>query len=312
MKLRIITSTLLVTALLAATALSGCTESAPPPVKIAFSEEAHSQILHLIKQQEFDQDQGIEAQLYPTTSPAETGRLFRNGVVDFAISDLNNVVAMSEYEQVTIVAVIGKMQGTRALLARPNIESIADIRGRKVGAYRGNNRFLDSIFEAEGITDSDVEFVYVPNIENESLLIPGDIDIIVALEPQVTRLKRAGFRELYGADKTSIQPIYVLVGDSDYVHKNPQTVDSFLESWGQGIAFSDANPKLTAGILGPKIGLSAKEFEELFARFTANRDLHQGFEDDFSLDFVRFDPVLFEAQNQANKDNARILLYWQE
>lgn len=312
MKQRITLRPLLLVALLAGAALLGCTENSPPPVKIAFSEEAHSQILHLIKQQEFDQNQGIEVQLYPTTSPAETSRLFRNGVVDFAISDLNNVVAMSEYEQVTIVAVIGKMQGTRALLARPNIESIADIRGRKVGAYRGNNRFLDSIFEAEGISASDVEFVYVPNIENESLLMPGDIDIIVALEPQVTRLKRAGFRELYGADKTRIQPIYVLVGDTDYVRQNPIATNSLMESWSKGIAFSEANPKLAAGILGPKIGLTAKEFEDLLSRFTANRDLHQGFVNDFSLDFVRFDPVLFEAQNQANENNARILLYWQE
>ena len=301
------------TILLLAAFLSSCEDSSSDKLRVAFSEEAHNQFFHIVQNQTFDKRSGIELSLYPTTSPASTSRLFHNGIVDFAILELDDAITVANSKPVTLIGALGRMPGTHALLGRGNIESIEDLRGQKLGTYRRNNRFLYNIFDSEGLSENDVEFVYVSNTESEVTLRDEKIDAVVALEPQATRLKRAGFQELFNVSETSSKPIYVLLASTEHLKEHGDQIPALIASWEAGLKFSYGNPELAAAILGPKIGLTPKEFENLIRRFEPNMELSTDFPEELSIESERLNRRLSELlQPNIGESVSKINLYWRQ
>ncbi|HVR34483.1 MAG TPA: ABC transporter substrate-binding protein [Methylomirabilota bacterium] len=75
--------------------------------------------------------------------------------------------------------------GNDMVVARPGINSIKDLKGKKVGVEIG---FVDHLLllkglEANGMTESDVTLVNVPTHETAQALASGDVDSIAAWQP---------------------------------------------------------------------------------------------------------------------------------
>ena len=75
--------------------------------------------------------------------------------------------------------------GNDMVVARRGIDSVADLKGKKVGVeigFVGHLLLLDALSQA-GLSESDVELINVPTNETPQVLASGEVDAIVAWQP---------------------------------------------------------------------------------------------------------------------------------
>ncbi len=75
--------------------------------------------------------------------------------------------------------------GNDMLVAAPGIESVADLKGKKIGVEVGFvcHLLILKALEANGMTEADVELVNIPTHETAKALESGDVDAIAAWQP---------------------------------------------------------------------------------------------------------------------------------
>jgi NitT/TauT family transport system substrate-binding protein len=75
--------------------------------------------------------------------------------------------------------------GNDMVVGKPGIESIKDLKGKKVGVEIGfvSHLLLLNGLEKSGMSEKDVELVNVPTNETPQVLASGDVDAIVAWQP---------------------------------------------------------------------------------------------------------------------------------
>jgi NitT/TauT family transport system substrate-binding protein len=75
--------------------------------------------------------------------------------------------------------------GNDMIVARPGIDSVADLKGRKIGVEIGfvSHLLLLNALEKHGLSEVDVELVNVPTNETPQVLASGNVDAIVAWQP---------------------------------------------------------------------------------------------------------------------------------
>ncbi len=111
----------------------------------------------------------------------------------FAAGQLD-AVAMTNVDTLVTGATGGKgvmvilndySNGNDMVVARPGITSMADLKGKKIGVEIGfvGHLLLLNALEKVGLKESDVTLVNVPTNETPQVLASGDVDAIVAWQP---------------------------------------------------------------------------------------------------------------------------------
>jgi NitT/TauT family transport system substrate-binding protein len=75
--------------------------------------------------------------------------------------------------------------GNDMVVAGPGIESVKDLKGKKIGVEIGfvGHLLLLNALEKNGLSEKDVELINVPTNETPQVLASGDVDAIVAWQP---------------------------------------------------------------------------------------------------------------------------------
>jgi len=124
------------------------------------------------------------------------------------------------------IMVMGISRGGDAILAKPEIGSIAQLRGKRVGVeLRGAGEYL----LARALTDSamklaDVTLIPINVTESESRFEDGDFDAVVVADPWRTRLHANGLRTLMDSSKMGNELSRVLIVRSDSLNESEESV----------------------------------------------------------------------------------------
>lgn len=292
--------------------LNGCGTDRKPTLRVAFSEDVPSQIIHLIKNKEFDTASDLNLLPSPTTSAAEVLRLFKNEIVDVATMGLHDAIPLAKSNEIVIVGVLGRAIVSRTLIARPNFTTVSSLGGAKIGVQRGNHRFVNEALATGGLSLEDVELIYTPYLEGESWLTEGRIDAFVSIEPQITRLRRAGMNVLYDRQHTLATPVRVLITRSDVVEQNDSALLALAHSWQLARKYMVENPEEVSAFLGPKIGLSIPEFQGLVDRFEFNKDYLSGESYDLLGELRKLQDIFArDGIAPPDSDTSTVRLYWE-
>jgi len=75
--------------------------------------------------------------------------------------------------------------GNDMVVAKPGIDSLKDLKGKKIGVEIGfvGHLLLLNGLEKNGLTEADVELINVPTNETPQVLASGEVDAIVAWQP---------------------------------------------------------------------------------------------------------------------------------
>lgn len=181
------------------------------------------------------------------------------------------LVTGSSGAQGVMVLVHDYSNGNDMIVAAPGINSVADLKGKKVGVEIGfvSHLLLLNGLEKAGLTESDVELVNVPTNETPQVLASRDVDAIVAWQPSSSLALNAlpGSKAIYtSADEPGL--IYdLLVVSPTSLAQNREQWGKVIDVWYRIVDYLE-DPE-TRGqaieIMAARVGLSAEEYEPFLA-----------------------------------------------
>jgi NitT/TauT family transport system substrate-binding protein len=150
------------------------------------------------------------------------------------------------------------------LVARPGIESPADLNGTKIGVEIGTVGHLSllKILELGGLTTDDVTVISIPAWEVQQSMLDGKIDAGVTWEPYLTSTaEMMGGKVLITSREYPETIITSMVFDAAVVAERPDDVQKVVAAYFDALEYIKQNPQDAYQRMGQAEGVSATEFE---------------------------------------------------
>jgi NitT/TauT family transport system substrate-binding protein len=247
---------------LALLALTACKQEPLPPMRIGMNVWPGYEPLFLARHAG-SLNEG-DFRLVEFSNASEEGRAFRNGTLEAACLTLDEVFyTVKDGMDPVILLVMDESCGADVVMARPEIKSLAELRGKRiavevsaVGAY-----MLTRSLQKAGLTAKDVTPVYLPIEKHFSAYKEGLVDAVVTFEPGRTKLLGAGAVDLFNSSMIPGEIIDVLVVRRDYLEKHPKRGAELQRAWFAALEQMSQSPHDSAKIMAVRQRVSAEEFE---------------------------------------------------
>jgi len=192
----------------------------------------------------------VEGDFFKSLDRVAEGHL---DAVAFTHFDLVRLAAAG-HNLVGVVAV-DYSDGAEALISRPRIAKVGDLKGKRVGLRRGT--YLEYLFitiaEREGLDIADVVLVEMPTDESAAQLASGRVDAVMAWEPYASQAQQAiqGVKLFSTADFPGLA--YSTLGlRKEFIDARPRDVEALVRVWRRATEYVRKHPAevcaLTAGL----------------------------------------------------------------
>ena len=204
-----------------------------------------------------------KVQLIDFSSSSEVIRAYRNGLIDVAALTADEALQASEGEAGhRIVLVCDFSDGADVLLAKPDIQSLADLKGRRVGVETTalGAYVLGRALERGGLSSDDVQVVPVPLLEHESAFKSGAVDAIVTFEPHRSRLLASGARKLFDSSQIPGEIVDVLLTRKNLADSQRRDLDALISGWFRALDYLQKKPSDAAARMAVREAVTPEEF----------------------------------------------------
>ena len=189
----------------------------------------------------FFKDENLEPLLIQMRSQVAVPALM-SGEVNYTLSFGNIIAGAMQGMPFKILAVLTD-KPLHSLVGRPEIKTINDLRGKRIGAQRigGSDQLAaDAILQAKGINLKDVQFVTLGGDEpvRVEILRKGLVDAICTVPPGPVRLVREGYNLLGGPKDLKIgSPISSVAVTDSRLKSNRDETKKVLRAVLRGLRF---------------------------------------------------------------------------
>jgi len=197
------------------------------------------------------------------SSSSQIQRNLRNGVLDAAALTLDEALRLAhDGAAIRIVAVVGVSTGGDAVLARPAITKLSQLKGKRIGVElsAGGAVVLARLLEAAGLSRDEVSLLPIEASQQEGALRAGWIDAVVTFEPTKSRLEARGYRVLFDSSRMPDEIVDVLVVRTGVLERRPEDVVELLAGWERGVLALRSAPAAAAGLLSAGANLSPEAY----------------------------------------------------
>jgi NitT/TauT family transport system substrate-binding protein len=154
-----------------------------------------------------------------------------------------------------------------SLMAKPEIKSVGDLKGKKIGITRvGSSTHTSALFALgqAGLKPADYQIlplVEVPNIF--TALAAGQIDAGVVSPPTNSRARKAGFKELINLAKDGPDYVSVAVGTSrSYLGGNEDIARRVVRSYAEGVYIFKTNRAAALKMIQTQLRVNDLDIQE--------------------------------------------------
>lgn len=257
-----------VVGLLLVLALPACTREEPLPLRVGTFLWPGSEPLFLARELGYLDDGSIR--LIEYSSLSEVNRDFRNGSIDAVDVTLDMALQLQQQGfEPRVVLVLDYSDGADALLARPEVRRLEDLRGKRVAveALSMSNYLLSRALAQAGLQPSDVEILRIPVDQHERAYASGQVDAVVTFEPFVSRLVAAGAHRLFDSSRIPGEIVNVLAVREDVLEQRPEQVRHLLQGWFRALLYLEEHPEDAVSRMSPRLDTSpaqlAAQLEDL-------------------------------------------------
>jgi NitT/TauT family transport system substrate-binding protein len=237
------------------------------PLKVAYSDWPGWTAFAIAEQKGWYKEAGVDVELL-WFEYAPSMEAFTAGKVDaVAVTNGDGLVTSAGGARNVAILVTDYSNGNDMIVARPGIESLKDLKGRKIGIEVGfvEHLLLLNGLSKIGLTDKDVELVPTPTNQTPQVLASGQVDAIGAWQPNSgAALKSvAGSKAVYtSADAPGLIYDTVAVSPASLAERRADWV-KFVKVWDKIVAYL-ADPATRADgvrIMAARAGVDAAEYE---------------------------------------------------
>ncbi|WP_257461488.1 ABC transporter substrate-binding protein [Archangium lipolyticum] len=241
--------------------MPSCAREQTDPLRLGTCLWPGSEPLFLARELGFTDDRSVRMVEYATLG--EINRAFRNGVIDAALMTLDMALTLQQHGfEPRVVLVLDYSHGGDALMARPEVRGLEELRGRKVAVedLTTSPYVLGRALAQAGLQPSDVQIVRIPVDQQVRAYEAGRVDAVVTFEPFVDRLRRAGAHELLDSSALPEEIIDVLVVREDRLERYSRQVEHLLQGWFQSLEYLRRSPDDAVARMSPRLDMSPSEF----------------------------------------------------
>jgi NitT/TauT family transport system substrate-binding protein len=167
-------------------------------------------------------------------------------------------------EQV-VVLVNDNSTGNDKVIVREGINSIEDLKGKKVAAEEGTvDHFLLLLgLQKAGMSAKDIQFVPLETGKASSAFVGGQVDAVAVFAPFTTQaLKRPGSKELFSSKDFPGAISDHLVFTRKYIEESPDKVQALVDAWFTTLEVIQKNPERATEIMARRAGVSVAEYQQ--------------------------------------------------
>jgi NitT/TauT family transport system substrate-binding protein len=216
--------------------------------------------------------EGIKVDLRNMDQPGSRESAFATGQLDFFPNTPDAFVILFSEQSMSgkIISALDQSHGADGLIAKKEISSVADLKGKTVGFQKGiTSHFLLLYFlNQAGLTGADIKQVNMGADDAGMAFMQGNLDAAATWEPWISKARQStGSRVL--ADSSQIgDRIVDVVLVSDRVAQNPETGRAFMRAWYKALDFIKTNPEEAYLIIAKNLQVKP---EEVFAMLQTTR-----------------------------------------
>ena len=241
--------------------LAGCDKPAPFPLAVGVSPWVGNDPLVLARERRLVDVSRVK--IVELSSSSQMLRNLRNGMLDAAALTLDEALRLAhDGTAIGIVAVLGVSAGGDAVLARPTITALPQLKGKRIGVEQSARGavVLARLLQAAGLGPADISVLPVEASHQEGALRAGWIDAVVTFEPTKSRLRSEGYRVLFDSDQMPDEILDVMVVRTAVLEQRPGDVVALLAGWERGVRALRAAPAAAAGLLAPGANLGVDDY----------------------------------------------------
>lgn len=253
--------TILIGVALVLFALVSCVKEPPPLLRVATNVWPGYETLYLARSLGYYDNTPIRLVDYP--SGTEEVRAYRNGEIEAAGISIDQALVLAATEpDVRIVTVMDFSAGGDAILGKPNIKNLQDLKGRRVGVESTAlgafviTRALGKV----GLSPKDVQIVSLQVSEHERAFKEGKIDAVVTFEPSLTKLLASGAKVLFDSKQIPGEIVDVLILRASAIQNQPDAVQALINGRFRALEYLQNNPQDAARRIAPRTGVTPEQF----------------------------------------------------
>jgi NitT/TauT family transport system substrate-binding protein len=215
--------------------------------------------LFVAQEKGFFAKEGVKVELiYIGDHTAQLAALYADQI-DALATATQDVVVFSEPDEEALACVLAfdESLGGDGILARTEVQSVADLKGRSVAfGERGISQFYANVLLKEvGLSQADIEFVDLPADKAAEAFMLGEVDAAVTWEPYLTEGKSVEHGHLL--TDTSERP--GLLGDClatkpSTFNNRKQEFEALARAWDAAVRFVAARPDAANEIMARNLG----------------------------------------------------------
>jgi NitT/TauT family transport system substrate-binding protein len=238
------------------------------PLKVAYSDWPGWTAFAIAEQKGWFKDAGVEVELlwfeYGPSMEA-----YSAGKVDAVmVTNGDSLVTGAGGAKNVMIVALDYSNGNDMIVAKPGIESVKDLKGKKIGIEVGfvEHLMLLKALESAGLSESDVEIVPTPTNQTPQVLASGQVDAIGAWQPSSGAALKAlpGSKAIFtSADAPGLIYDTVVVTPQSLAERRAEWV-KFITVWDKIVAYL-ADPKTRddgIAIMAAKAGVDAATYAE--------------------------------------------------
>ncbi len=203
------------------------------------------------------------ANLTTYSSNSAMFKAFRNGELDAVALTMNDAMPIAEVMQdMRFVLVIDSSHGADAILGKPDISSLKELSGKRVGVESsGLGAFLlTRALETVNLSTKDLQIVPLATFEHGQAFKKDKVDGLVTYEPMSSRLVTEGANHLFDSSQIPGEIVDVLGVHTETLKNQHRNLKHLLEGWFKAQEYLEANPQKSAELLAADYNMSSTDF----------------------------------------------------
>lgn len=241
--------------------VSACAPMEEQPLRVGTFLWPGSEPLFLARDLGYLDDGSIRLVEY--SSLGEVNRDFRNGRIDAVNVTLDMALQLQQQGfEPRVVLVLDYSDGADALLARPEVRRLEDLRGKRVAVedLSVSTYLLGQALAKAGLEPSDIEILRIPVDQHEHAYASGQVDAVVTFEPFVSKLLARGAHPLFDSSHLPGEIVDLLVVREEVLERSPERVRHLLQGWFRALRHLDEHPEDAVARMSPRLDTSPAEF----------------------------------------------------
>ncbi|MBM2830951.1 MAG: PBPb protein [Dehalococcoidia bacterium] len=240
------------------------------PVTIGMESTAVNSLIYIAENQRYFEANGLQITIkdnYPSGAAAVEGMM--KGEVDIATAaELAIVRRAFAKERILTLTSIDMFMHMKLIVRKDRgIQNIQDLKGKRVGVPTKSaaDFMLGRFLYLQGINANQITIVDVQAPQAVEALINGEVDAVVAWQPNVIAIQDKLGDKVSVWDVQSGQPIYcAVVTADDWVKNHPGVVERFLKSLAQAEDYLIRNPNQARAIIQKRLGYDDRYIETIW------------------------------------------------